>query len=124
MRVRRRVGLIAKNEEDRAQQTKPGPEIVPGDLLPHVKNGERDEHREGNDFLSDFELRKAEDRVPDPIGRDLQEVFKEGDPPAYQRCCDPRLFVHVFEMTIPGEGHEDVGEREQDHRRDHWGKGE
>lgn len=43
-------------------------------------------------------------------------VLEQRDAPRNQGGDPPRLFVQVLEMGVPGEGHEDIGQRQQDDR--------
>ena len=80
---RRRSGTLPENKEHCTQQTNPGTEIVPGQLFPHVKNRKGDKYCQRNDFLQDLQLGQIEHGVADTVGRDLQQIFKEGDPPPH-----------------------------------------
>ncbi len=46
----------------------------------------------------------------------VDRVLEQRDAPGDQRSDPPRFLVQVLEMGVPGEGHEDVGCRQQDHR--------
>jgi hypothetical protein len=50
--------------------------------------------------------------VTDAVGRDLKAVFKERDEPAYEYNSQEGS-IFIFQMTIPGEGHEEIGNGEQ-----------
>jgi hypothetical protein len=50
--------------------------------------------------------------VTDAIGRDLKTVFKECDEPAYEYDSQEGS-IFIFQMTIPGKGHEDIGNGKQ-----------
>jgi hypothetical protein len=57
---------------------------------------------------------------PNAIGRHLKDIFKQRNPPADQNNRDQRkiftpLHLFKFEMPIPREGHEGVGQREKDY---------
>jgi hypothetical protein len=45
----------------------------------------------------------------------LKAIFDKRDPPAHENR-DPQRRVLVFEMPIPGNGHKDVGDGQQDNR--------
>ena len=45
-------------------------------------------------------------------------VLEQCDAPADQRRDDPRLAVQGFQVAVPGEGHEDVGQRQHDDGRE------
>lgn len=54
--------------------------------------------------------------MADAIGRYLEQIFKESDAPGNQRRKPPGFFVEVLEVRIPGESHENVRQRQQNHR--------
>ena len=97
----------------RAQQTYPGPKIVPFERFVHVEPGERREDRECDDFLHDLELGKAHLRMPEAVGGNLEQVFEAGDAPAEQRGDVPWPVAQVFEMPVPGKGHKNIGNRQE-----------
>lgn len=43
-----------------------------------------------------------------PIRRYLKEILKKGDAPAYECRYVPFAIVEVLEVTIPGNGHENI----------------
>lgn len=76
------IALRPEHEVDRAEDAESGPEVIQFDRLLHVENGEWYKHRERDDFLHDFQLRKRELGVADPVGRNLKQIFKQRDAPA------------------------------------------
>jgi hypothetical protein len=52
------------------------------------------------------------DGVAPAVGGDLEAIFEEGDASANKNHEAKRLGFE-FQMTIPGDGHEEVGEREE-----------
>ena len=81
------------------------------------------EHRDGNGLLDDFQLHEAEgpavDAAPDVVGGNHEEVFDEGDTPAGENHEDQRPVgadVHLLqlEVAVPGKGHEEVADDEED----------
>jgi hypothetical protein len=78
-----------------------------------MEDGEGDEDREGEDFLQDLPLTGAVGGRADPVGRDLNEVFKECDAPEEECGQDSRL---PLQAGMPREGHEDVGQGKQGDR--------
>ena len=87
--------------------------VVPFEFVAEVPDGKYREDGEGNDFLNRFELRGTEFVGADAVGGDLETVFEEGDAPTGEDDF-PEGFAAVFEVAVPGEGHEDVGDGEQD----------
>ena len=55
--------------------------------------------------------------MANPVGRHLETIFDEGNPPACQND-NPQRRVLVFEVPIPGDGHEDIRYGEQENRID------
>lgn len=51
--------------------------------------------------------------MPDPVGRNLQEILEECDPPTNQCRNNPWLGIQILEMPVPRKGHEDIAAREQ-----------
>lgn len=49
--------------------------------------------------------------MTNPVGGNLEAVFKKRDPPANQDDREERGRF-VFEMPVPGECHEDIGNRQ------------
>ena len=47
--------------------------------------------------------------VPDAVGGHLQQVLEEGNAPAQQRGDVPRPVLEGLQVTVPGNGHEQVG---------------
>jgi len=66
--------------------------------------------------LQDLELAELELRVANTVRWNLEQVLEQRDPPAHQRGDDPGSLAQVPQMCVPGKGHEDVGEDEQDDR--------
>jgi hypothetical protein len=90
-------------------------DVVPFDGVAKIKNGEDAEDGQRDDFLGNFELSRGIDVAAPAVGGDLQHVFKKGDSPA---CDDdePDGFVLEFQMTVPGESHEDVRAGQEEER--------
>ena len=75
------------------------------------------EHGQGDDLLNHFQLHKVERTSiagePDPVGRDLSAIFKEGYGPRekddpYQRPACGNLHFLKFQMPVPGKCHKYV----------------
>lgn len=115
--------LFHEYEIDCHDETHAGGEVVPFECLAleedHCEEGEDDE---GDDFLDDFQLDEGEGTAvaleAEAVAGDLQGVFEECHAPgdeddAYQRPVVDEFHFLEFEVTVPGEGHEDVGADEQ-----------
>lgn len=105
--------VLAENEVGGADQAESGPEVVPGEFFFEVPDGEGDKHGQCEDFLEDLELADAHDLMTDAIGGDLNQVFEKCDAPTDQGGDQPGLCRQVLEVPVPGEGHEQVAEKEQ-----------
>ena len=108
------IRSVPEHEIDRAAEAEGGPEVVEPEGLFHVEEGERDEDHKGDHFLHDLELAELELRVADAVGGHLQQVFEQGDAPARERGDEPGPAAQVLQVRVPCEGHEDVGEDEQE----------
>ena len=101
--------LTLEDEIDGAHEAKAGPEIVEAYRFLHVNKGEGNEDGQGYHFLEDLELRQGQFRVSQPVRRDLDQVFEEGNAPAGEGGDVPRGTAQVLQVGVPREGHEDVG---------------
>jgi hypothetical protein len=81
------------------------------------QNCEYGENKEIGYFLDHFQFnqrkRSTQFPVPDPVGRNLEKIFEQGDPPTHQDNAEKSEIlkpVHFleFQMTIPRQGHEHV----------------
>ena len=96
-----------EHEEGSADEAAEGYGVVPVKPLSEVVDGEDAEDAEGDDLLDDFELGWREGSGADPVGGDLQAVLEEGDAPT-DKDDFPESDVFVLEVSVPGDGHEDV----------------
>ena len=83
------------------------------------------EDGQGDNFLNDFELQEVERAAvvleADAVGRDCEAVFKKGDTPREKDDADQRpsgrdFHLGEFQVSIPGERHEDIRENKHDDR--------
>ena len=102
-----------EGEEDCADEEARGDGVVPAQVLAEIEGDEDAEDDERNHFLNDLELHGGEAVCADAIGWDLEAVFKQGNGPTDEDHFPERLMAKA-EVTVPGEGHEDVGDDEQD----------
>ena len=92
--------------------------MVPLDGLALEQEGDDDgEDGQGDHFLDDLELHQVEGTAvaleADPVRRDREAVFEEGDAPGEnddqnQRPVRGDFHLLQFEMAIPGKRHENV----------------
>ena len=101
-----------EGEEDRADEEARGDGVVPAQVLAEVEGDEDAEDDERNHFLNDLELHGGEAVCADAIGWDLEAVFKQGNGPTDEDHFPERLMAKA-EVTVPGKGHEDVGDGEK-----------
>ena len=101
-----------EHEEGSSDEAAEGYGVVPVEPFAEVIDGEDSEDAQGDDLLDDFELGGREGGGTDAVGGDLQAVLKEGDAPADENDLPQRVLA-IFQMSIPGNSHEDVGEDEK-----------
>jgi hypothetical protein len=103
-----------EHEEGSGDEAGEGGKVVPVQAAAEVEDAKDAEDGEGDHFLHDFELVRGEGADADAVGRHLEAVFKEGDAPADEDDL-PEGDLAELQVTVPGEGHEDVGADEQEH---------
>ena len=81
----------------------------------HVEQSEWKKDQERDDFLQNFELSQAHCGVASPIRGNLEQIFEKCDSPAQDRGDVPFFVTPIPQMRIPGERHEYVRAREQEH---------
>ena len=101
-----------ENEKDRKREANGSNAVVPFELFAEISDGKSREHGKRDDFLDDFELCRGELIRTDTVGGNLKTVFEKGDAPAGEDDL-PQRFAAVFEVAVPGEGHKEVGNGEQ-----------
>ena len=87
-------------------------EMVRGDALAEIEHREGGEHEQGDDFLYPLQLWCRINITAHAVGGYLQAVFKKRDAPTDHNDY-PERTGFVFEMTVPGKGHEDIGAQQQ-----------
>jgi hypothetical protein len=102
-----------KDEKHRANHHKKTHYIVPLEVFLEIKDGKDTEDGKRDDFLNRFKLGGGKGVRADAIGGDLKAVFDKGNAPAYKNCPVKRRGF-IFQMTVPGDGHKDVGNGQQD----------
>ena len=86
--------------------------IIPLEFLAQKEHGKNHEYGQGQDFLNGFQFSGAKITVAETVGRHLQAVFKKGDEPADDNH-PAQAYGGVFKVSVPGDGHENVGKQEQ-----------
>lgn len=105
--------FLSKDEERRGQQAAGGPDVVPIWFFLQIEPCEGDEDSQRDDFLKNLELPDIHDLMTDAVGGDLDQVFEQRDAPADQCGDQPWFLSQVLQVTVPGDGHEDIAEQEQ-----------
>ena len=86
-------------------------------------DGHGGEHREGNGLLDNLQLHQAVgtavDTAPDVVGGNHEEVLDEGDAPRgendkNQRPVGADMHFLQLQVAVPGKGHEEVADDEED----------
>ena len=90
--------LSPKDEIDRTDETESGPEVVERQRLAHIQDRERREDRKRYRLLQDLKLRKRQRRVADPVRRDLEKIFEQGNSPAQYRGEVPGVRIPVSQV--------------------------
>src|SRR5579859_5078048 len=103
-----------ERKEDSADEEARGDSVIPAQMLAEIESNEDSEDNQRDHFLNDFELHGRESVCADAVGRDLEAIFKQSNGPADEDHFPERL-VAKAEMTVPGKGHEDVGDGEKDY---------
>jgi len=101
-----------KHKESSGHQAKPGGSVVPAHVAAEVESGENSKNRKRDNLLDHLELDRREAAVSKAVGRDLEAIFEEGDAPAEEDDLPKRL-LSKFQMTVPGDGHKNIGEDEK-----------
>ena len=96
-----------EHEEGSADEAAEGYGVVPVEPLSEVIDGEDSEDAEGDDFLDHLELGGREGGGADSVGWHLEAVLEEGDAPTGEDDF-PECYLLVLEVSVPGDGHEDV----------------
>jgi hypothetical protein len=85
-----------------------GNDVVPSRALVKDKEYEDGENGKSDALLHDLQLRDSKLRRANPIRRHLERIFQERDTPTRQDRRN-KWAILMFQMAVPGDGHEDVG---------------
>jgi hypothetical protein len=106
--------LLFEHEINGSHNEGEGYKIIPAERLFQIKDGKEAEYGEGHYFLDGFQLKAAKAGLfSETVGRYHKAVFEEGDTPADEDYF-PDGYVLIFQVSVPGEGHECVGNEEED----------
>jgi hypothetical protein len=89
--------------------------IVPTEGLAQIGDGKNREDSKRSDFLNGFELGAVELIGADPVRGHLETILEKGYAPTGDDHF-PERSIAKFQVAVPGEGHKDVGNGEQDYR--------
>jgi hypothetical protein len=101
-----------EDEESCCNQACTGGGMVPAQVFTEVEEGEDGEDRQSDDLLNHLELSGAIPLSANTVSGHLKQVLEKGDAPTDQDHL-PQCFLAEFQVSVPGKGHEDVGEDEQ-----------
>jgi hypothetical protein len=105
---------VEDKEDTEHEAGEPG-SVVPFQFLAQIGDGKSGEDHQRDDLLDGLELRGRELERADTVGGHLEAIFEESDTPAGQNDL-PQSFAAIFEVAIPGKGHEDVRNGQQQYR--------
>src|SRR5882672_3481189 len=103
---------LMKDEKYRKADASEARGVIPAEFFAEVGNRKDGEDGEGDDFLDGLELGGVEFIGTDAIRRHLKTVFEESNAPTSENNF-PERFAAVFQVAVPGEGHENVGNCEK-----------
>jgi hypothetical protein len=109
--------MFIKHEKNTSANEQKSNQVIPSEVFFQDEDREQEEHKQRDHFLYGFQLegREALHKPIFIIGRNHETIFKKSDPPAdeneFQDRCIGKIF---FQMAIPRERHEAVGDQEQE----------
>ena len=114
---------LSKHKINGCHEAEEGSDVVPVEGFALETKGHDDgEYYQGDNFLQNLELDKGEGTAivqeSDAVGGHLTHIFKQGDAPREENDDQQGpVFADAGglepQVTVPSEGHEDVGEDEQ-----------
>src|ERR1017187_5841055 len=109
-----RSGCLERKGEERDHAEKAERhEIIPRKFLLQKRGREYDEDDDLDNLLNNLKLVCREVAIPEAIRRHRQAVFEQRDAPRDQDRLPERPAVTVFQVPVPGEGHEDIRQSQQ-----------
>ena len=103
---------FVKDEEGTEDQASETRAVVPFEFFTEIGDGKNGEDDQGDDFLNGFELRGGKFVGADAIGGYLEAILEKSDAPTGGDYF-PERFAAIFLVAVPREGHEDVGDGQQ-----------
>jgi hypothetical protein len=107
------ASFFTKDQIGCTGQQHSGQKVVAGNGYFHIANTEPCKHDHGDHFLQHFELRQTKISSPNSVSRNLEAIFKQSNRPTDANRDPERSSSKIFKMTIPGKGHKDIGDQEQ-----------
>jgi hypothetical protein len=111
--------FIRKRKPGGAGKKSEADHVIPSHAFAEHESGEDGEDEKRDDFLKNLELVAGENSRADTIGGHLKTVFEKSDSPRDQNDHPEAPIMKIFQMAVPGEGHEDVGDKEEKGGSDH-----
>jgi hypothetical protein len=102
---------FVKNEKDGEAHARETGGVIPAEFFAEADHGKDSEDGERDAFLNRLELRGRKFVRADAVGGTWKQYSKNGDAP--DENYFPEGFAAKFQVAIPGEGHEDVGDSEK-----------
>jgi len=103
---------LFKHEKSRGDEQNKANDIIPSQFLLEINDRKDAEHNERDNFLYRLELGAGKLVGSDPVRRHLKAIFKKCDKPADKNDL-PQGYFPEFQMSVPGERHEDIRDRQQ-----------
>jgi hypothetical protein len=115
--------LILKNKVySQHKKAEPDEVVEPEGFVFKHDEGKEGENKEGYHLLDHLQLPKVERAsvalVTDAVGRHLKRIFEKCDSPTDEddqrqsKAAEPGEFLHA-QVTVPGQGHENIGNDKQ-----------
>src|ERR1035441_311284 len=102
-------GCLERKGEERGHAEKAERhQIIPREFLLQKRGREDNEDDDRYNLLNNLELVAREVAIAEAIRRHRQAVFEQRDYPRNQDRLPERPAVTVFQVPVPGEGHEDI----------------
>lgn len=101
-----------KDKEDAKGQAGETCRVIPPELFAEIGHRKNSEYGERDDLLNCLQLSRVELIGADAICGNLKTIFEKRDAPAGEDHF-PERFAAVLEVAVPCEGHENVGNGQQ-----------
>ena len=105
-------GGVLPDKEHRSNDQQERDSVIPTELRVEIQHGEDAEDDQRDDLLHDLQLDGRELRRAPAVGGNLETVLGKRDQPT-DEDRDRQWRLLEFQVPVPREGHEDVGDRQQ-----------